>query len=80
VGANPLVRGMLFDVDPLDAPTMIGAALLLVAAAALASYLPVRRATRVGNGNASEPVGETDEPLSIVPLLLDTTFAWSDLR
>jgi putative ABC transport system permease protein len=47
VGANPLVRGMLFDVDPLDAPTMIEAALLLVAAAALASYLPVRRATRV---------------------------------
>jgi hypothetical protein len=27
-GANPLVRGMLFDVDPVDAPTMIGAALL----------------------------------------------------
>jgi putative ABC transport system permease protein len=47
VAANPLVRGMLFDVDPLDAPTMIGAALLLVAAAALASYLPARRATRV---------------------------------
>jgi predicted permease len=46
-GATPLVRGMLFDVDPLDAPAMIGAALLLVAAAALASYVPVRRATRV---------------------------------
>jgi putative ABC transport system permease protein len=46
-GANPLVRNMLFDVDPLDAKTMIGAGLLLVAAAALASYLPLRRATRV---------------------------------
>ena len=47
LAANPLVRGMLFGVDPLDAPTIIGAALLLVAAAALASYVPVRRATRV---------------------------------
>ena len=45
--ASPLVRGMLFGVDPLDLPSMIGAALLLVAAAALASYVPVRRATRV---------------------------------
>ena len=45
--ASPLVRGMLFGVNPLDLPSMIGAALLLVAAAALASYLPVRRATRV---------------------------------
>jgi putative ABC transport system permease protein len=44
---SPLVRGMLFGVDPLDAPSLIGASLLLVAAAALASYLPVRRATRV---------------------------------
>jgi ABC-type antimicrobial peptide transport system permease subunit len=47
LAANPLVRSMLFDVDPLDAPTIIGAALLLIAAAALASYVPVRRATRV---------------------------------
>lgn len=45
--ASPLVRGMLFGVDPLDLPSLIGAALLLVAAAALASYVPVRRATRV---------------------------------
>jgi ABC-type antimicrobial peptide transport system permease subunit len=47
LAASPLVRGMLFGVDPLDAPTIIGAALLLVAAAAFASYVPVRRATRV---------------------------------
>ncbi len=45
--ATPLVRGMLFGVDPLDAPSLIGAAFLLVAAATLASYVPVRRATRV---------------------------------
>lgn len=44
---TPLLRGMLFEVDPLDPSTTIGAALLLVAASALASYLPVRRATRV---------------------------------
>ena len=45
--ATRLLRGMLFEVDPLDPATMIGAALLLIAAAALASYVPVRRATRV---------------------------------
>jgi ABC-type antimicrobial peptide transport system permease subunit len=47
VAANPLLRGLLFGVDPLDAPTILGAALLLVGAAALASCVPVRRATRV---------------------------------
>jgi putative ABC transport system permease protein len=47
LAAAPLARGLLFGVEPLDAPTIAGAALLLVAAAALASYLPIRRATRV---------------------------------
>lgn len=42
-----LLRGMLFEVDPLDPLTLGGAALLLMAASALASYLPARRATRV---------------------------------
>jgi predicted lysophospholipase L1 biosynthesis ABC-type transport system permease subunit len=46
-GADPLVRSLLFDLAPLDATVAIGAALLLVAAAALAAWLPVRRATRV---------------------------------
>lgn len=45
--ADPLVRGILFEIDPVDAPTLIGAALLLVAAAALACYLPIRYATRI---------------------------------
>jgi len=42
-----LLRGMLFEVHPLDASSILGAAALLMAAAALASYIPVRRATRV---------------------------------
>jgi predicted permease len=42
-----LLRGMLFDVDPLDPSTIVGAAVLLIVASALASYIPVRRATRV---------------------------------
>lgn len=45
--ATRLLRGMLFEVDPVDPLTMAGAALLLIAASALASYVPVRRATRV---------------------------------
>ncbi|MGH9240727.1 MAG: ADOP family duplicated permease [Vicinamibacterales bacterium] len=46
-GATRLLRGMLFEVDPLDPSTIIGAALLLMAASVLASYVPVRQATRV---------------------------------
>jgi predicted permease len=45
--ASRLLRGMLFEVDPLDPWATIGAALLLIAASALASYLPMRRATRL---------------------------------
>lgn len=42
-----LLRGMLFEVHPLDPSIILGAAALLIAASALASYIPVRRATRV---------------------------------
>jgi predicted permease len=42
-----VVRGMLFQVHPLDPVTIAGAALLVIGASALASYLPVRRATRI---------------------------------
>lgn len=45
--ASRLLRRMLFEVDPLDPWATIGAALLLIAASALASYLPMRRATRI---------------------------------
>ena len=41
---NRLLRGMLFEVEPLDPVAVAGAALLIIAAAALASYLPLRRA------------------------------------
>ena len=44
--ATRLVRGMLFEVDALDPLTLVGAALLLIAAAGLAAYGPARRATR----------------------------------
>ena len=47
LAASPLLRNLLFGVTPLDPTAIIGAALVLVAAAALASYVPVRRATRV---------------------------------
>jgi predicted permease len=42
-----LMRGMLFQVDPLDLPTLGGAALLLIAASILAAYVPSRRAVRL---------------------------------
>jgi putative ABC transport system permease protein len=42
-----VVRGMLFEVDPLDPSVLLGAAVLLIAASMVASYLPVRRATRL---------------------------------
>jgi putative ABC transport system permease protein len=45
--ATRLVRGMLFEIHALDPPTLVGAALLLMVAAAVASYWPVRRATRI---------------------------------
>lgn len=46
VAATQLLGGFLFDVRPLDPVSLLGAALLLVAASAVASYLPARRATR----------------------------------
>lgn len=42
-----LLHGLLFDVQPLDPASLAVAALLLGAAAALATYLPARRAARV---------------------------------
>jgi putative ABC transport system permease protein len=47
VAANPVLRGMLVGAAPLDGSSVIGAALLVAVAAALASAVPVRRATRV---------------------------------
>jgi putative ABC transport system permease protein len=42
-----LVRGMLFEIDPLDPLTLTGAALALIVVAALAAYGPARRATHL---------------------------------
>jgi putative ABC transport system permease protein len=42
-----LLRGLLFDVSPLDAPVYAAVATLLAAVSLLASYIPARRATRV---------------------------------
>jgi putative ABC transport system permease protein len=50
VGALSLSRaitGLLFQLSPTDPATLAGVAVLLMAVALLASYLPARRATRV---------------------------------
>ena len=45
--AAQLMTSLLFSVTPLDPATYVGVALVLAAAAALASYVPARRAARV---------------------------------
>jgi predicted permease len=47
LGATRLLSGMLYGVSPTDPVVFGGVALLLTAAAALASWVPARRATRV---------------------------------
>jgi putative ABC transport system permease protein len=47
VAATQLFHTMLYEVDRLDAVALGGAALLLMAASALAAYLPARRAARI---------------------------------
>jgi len=44
---SKLVKSLLFGVEPGDAATLAAASLLLVAVAALAAYLPARRAARI---------------------------------
>ena len=42
-----LLQRLLFEVEPLDAWTFVGTATVLIGVAALASYLPARRGTRM---------------------------------
>ena len=42
-----LLRGLLYDVQPLDLPTFLAAPVVLLGAAWLASWLPARRITRM---------------------------------
>jgi len=42
-----VVRSLLFEVSPMDPATLVGVAVLILAAATLASWLPARRASRV---------------------------------
>ena len=46
-GLTRLMSTLLFGVKALDPLTYIGVAAILIVAAALASYLPARRATKV---------------------------------
>ena len=44
---SKLVKSLLFGVQPGDAATLVAASALLVAVAAIAAYLPARRAARI---------------------------------
>jgi ABC-type antimicrobial peptide transport system permease subunit len=46
-GSSRLLRGLLYEVQPLDPTTLTAAALLLIGVAALASYLPAQAAARI---------------------------------
>ena len=47
LGLTRFLQSLLYEVQPTDPPTFIGALLLLVSVSVAASYLPVRRAVRV---------------------------------
>jgi predicted permease len=47
LASTRLLASLLYGITPLDQPTFAGVAVILVAAAAGAAYVPVRRATRI---------------------------------
>jgi predicted permease len=47
LSASRLLQGLLFGLQPTHAPTFVLAAVLMLAVAALAAYLPARRASRL---------------------------------
>jgi ABC-type antimicrobial peptide transport system permease subunit len=44
---TPALRDLLYDVSPMDPAVLGGVAVFLLATAALAAYLPARRAARI---------------------------------
>ena len=52
LGVTRLMESLLFGVQPIDAPTYVAVAVSLVAVAALASWLPARRASAVDPAEA----------------------------
>jgi ABC-type lipoprotein release transport system permease subunit len=44
LASGAALRGILFDLSPWHFPTIVGAAVTLIAAGTVASYLPARRA------------------------------------
>ena len=44
---SQLMSTLLFEIKPIDPLTYVGVAIVLLAATAVASYLPARRVTRV---------------------------------
>ncbi|MPZ21637.1 MAG: FtsX-like permease family protein [Luteitalea sp.] len=47
LGAAHLMEAMLFGVSPTDAATFVAASVLLIMVAAVAAYVPVRRASKI---------------------------------
>lgn len=47
IASTRVLRGLLFETEPLEPATLLAAALVIVAAALLATHFPARRATRV---------------------------------
>jgi ABC-type antimicrobial peptide transport system permease subunit len=47
VAASRLLDGLVFGLTPLDVPTYGGVVVLFALVAAVATYLPARRATRI---------------------------------
>jgi macrolide transport system ATP-binding/permease protein len=47
IAAAALMRSLLFGTAPWDAPTLLAVAAILTVSAALASYIPARRAASV---------------------------------
>ena len=47
LGVTRWIRSLLFEVQPTDPLTFVGVPILFCAVAAIACYIPARRATRV---------------------------------